>query len=78
VHQTDDNLLRDEIKTSILTLLDTLEEDERQIIELYYLDELSIKEVSTITNFSESNVKVKLHRARKTLSLHINQYLDHE
>lgn len=37
------------------------------IITLYYLDENSIKEIVEITGLSESNVKIKLFRARKEL-----------
>lgn len=44
-----------------------LPEDERSIIWMFYYDELSLKEICEITLLSESNVKVKLHRARKRL-----------
>lgn len=37
------------------------------LITLYYLDETSIREIEEITGLSESNIKVKLFRARKTL-----------
>ena len=37
------------------------------LITLYYLDEKSIKEIEEITGLSESNIKVKLFRARKVL-----------
>lgn len=44
-----------------------LPEDERSIIWLFYFEELSLKEIIEITELSEANVKVKLHRARKRL-----------
>ena len=47
--------------------LDKLPDDERALIWLFYFDELSLKEIVEITNMSEANVKVKLHRARKKL-----------
>ncbi|MEZ4903530.1 MAG: sigma-70 region 4 domain-containing protein [Spirosomataceae bacterium] len=34
---------------------------------MYYIDESSIKEIVEITGLSESNVKIKLFRARKEL-----------
>ena len=34
---------------------------------MFYYDELSLKEILEITDLSESNLKVKLHRARKRL-----------
>ncbi|GAB4026964.1 RNA polymerase sigma factor [Spirosoma gilvum] len=37
------------------------------LITLYYLDEKSIREIEEITGLSESNIKVKLFRARKVL-----------
>jgi RNA polymerase sigma factor (sigma-70 family) len=45
-----------------------LNEKERLIIELFYYQEQSIKEISTICNVSEVNVKVLLHRARKKMN----------
>ena len=42
-------------------------EDERTILWMFYFDELSLKEIIEVTEFSEANVKVKLHRARKRL-----------
>jgi RNA polymerase sigma-70 factor, ECF subfamily len=44
-----------------------LKADERGVITLYYLEEFSIEEVAKITRLSISNVKVKVHRARKKL-----------
>ncbi|WP_275316357.1 RNA polymerase sigma factor [Tenacibaculum bernardetii] len=45
----------------------SLPEDERAILWMFYFDELSLKEIIEVTDFSEANVKVKLHRARKSL-----------
>ena len=42
-----------------------LNEEDSVILTLFYLDENSIQEICEITGYSESNVKVKLHRARK-------------
>lgn len=44
-----------------------LPEEERTIIWMFYYEELSLKEITEVTDFSESNLKVKLHRARKKL-----------
>jgi RNA polymerase sigma factor (sigma-70 family) len=40
---------------------------ESLLITLFYLNENSIKEITQITGYSESNVKVKLFRAKKIL-----------
>ncbi|NAS12146.1 RNA polymerase sigma factor [Poritiphilus flavus] len=37
------------------------------LITLFYIDENSIEEISSITNLSKTNIKVKLFRARKKL-----------
>lgn len=47
--------------------IEKLPADERAIITLYYLNENSVKEITSITSDSESNVKIKLFRARKRL-----------
>ena len=45
----------------------SMPEEERSILWMFYFEELSLKEIIEITDFSEANVKVKLHRARKML-----------
>jgi RNA polymerase sigma factor (sigma-70 family) len=47
--------------------IDLLEDNEKNIIMLFYLAEKSVKEISQITNLSNSNIKVILHRSRKKL-----------
>lgn len=44
-----------------------LPEDERAVIWMFYYEELSLKEILAVTQFSEANLKVKLYRARKRL-----------
>jgi RNA polymerase sigma factor (sigma-70 family) len=44
-----------------------LDDNERNLIVLFYLAEKSIKEIKTITGLSVSNIKVTLHRIRKKL-----------
>ena len=44
-----------------------LEGQEQLLLELYYDKEMSTTEVATITELTQSNVKVKLHRARQRL-----------
>jgi RNA polymerase sigma factor (sigma-70 family) len=44
-----------------------LPEEERSLIWMFYFDELSLKEIIEVTQISEANLKVKLHRARKKL-----------
>lgn len=64
----DHNYDHEENKKQIVqNAIDKLPQDEATIITLYYFDEISVKEVAEIVNISESNVKIKLFRARKKL-----------
>jgi RNA polymerase sigma-70 factor, ECF subfamily len=47
--------------------IDRLPPDESALVTLFYMEENSIDDISHITGFSVSNVKVKLHRIRKKL-----------
>lgn len=47
--------------------LEELPEEERTVLWFFYYKELSLKEIIEVTQFSEGNIKVKLHRARKRL-----------
>ncbi len=47
--------------------MQNLSESERFIVTLFYYEDLSIKEIANITDFSIANIKVKLLRARQKL-----------
>ena len=55
-----------------------LPEEERSILWFFYFKELSLKEIIEITDLSEANVKVKLHRARKRLLTIVEQKVEPE
>jgi len=54
-------------KKFIRMALDTLNKQEKLCLTLFYLSELSVKEIQEITRLSESNIKVLLLRGRKHL-----------
>jgi RNA polymerase sigma-70 factor (ECF subfamily) len=54
-------------KKMLKQALTQLNDDESYLIILYYYKELSIDEIQKITGLSTSNIKVKLHRARKQM-----------
>ncbi len=58
--------------------LEKLPEDEYSLILLYYFEDKSVEEIGEITRMSESNVKVKLFRARKKLYTILNDMLKEE
>ena len=62
-----DGIEKEERATVINTCLEQLAKDEKAVLVFFYFKELSLKEIVTITSISETNVKVKLHRARKKL-----------
>ncbi len=70
VRETDHFLTQltiEEQNTLVRTAIDRLLDEERALITLYYMNECSIKEITSITGDGESNVKIKLFRARKKL-----------
>ena len=62
-----DGIERKERAEVINRCMQNLPEDERAVLWMFYFEELSLKEIIEVTDFSEANVKVKLHRARKRL-----------
>lgn len=56
-------------------LLQRLPTDESLLLTLYYLQECSVREIVMITELSESNIKVKLYRARKHFYNEISQMI---
>lgn len=60
-----EQLEQQEQKALIQTVLNRLKPKERLVLQLFYLDEHSLKEIVDTTGFSLANVKVLLYRARK-------------
>lgn len=58
--------------------MEMLDSEESAILTLYYVDGESVNDISTITNLTESNVKVKLHRGRKKLYTQLEVLLKEE
>jgi RNA polymerase sigma factor (sigma-70 family) len=58
--------------------MEMLESEESAILTLFYVDGESVTDISTITNLTESNVKVKLHRGRKKLYTQLEGLLKEE
>ena len=55
-----------------------LKADEALVLRLFYLCELSLKEVKEITRFSEAKIKVDLHRGRKNMHQQLKNLLGTE
>ena len=65
--KAEENLIQAEQKTQLKLLLNALRQQDAMIVELFYLQEQSVKEIAAILNMSVSNVKTKLFRAREKL-----------
>lgn len=73
---SDDGILQAENRTAVTSLLRHLDEESRVIISLFYLEEKNIREIEEITGLTESNIKIKLFRARKELARHAPKYFE--
>ncbi len=58
--------------------IDKLPEKDALLITLFYMNENSIEEIEQITSLSQSNIKVKLFRARKKLNQELSGLLKEE
>jgi RNA polymerase sigma-70 factor (ECF subfamily) len=68
-----EHLHEEEQKEMITNILDKLSTNESLMLRLYYLEEMSIDEISKIMKLSLSNVKVILYRARKNFAARMNK-----
>ncbi len=70
IHQGDVmmDIEKRESQELLLSAINQLDPKEAGLIRMYYLDQLSIKELNASTGLSISNTKVILHRARKKLA----------
>jgi len=66
-------LIEQEDAVIIKKSLEILKPDERNIINMMYNEELSIKEIAVELNLSESNVKIIAFRARKKLAIKLEK-----
>ena len=63
----------------LLPMLEALNLDEREVVELFYLHEMSIEDMSLTIGIPLGTVKSRLHRARQTLKANYEkEERDHE
>ncbi len=58
--------------------LEKLPEDDQVLVTLYYYESQSMDEISMITGLTVSNIKVKIHRARKKMYALLHEMLKEE
>lgn len=69
---------QDEQALLVSEALKRLPDREAIVLRLFYLEEETIKGISEITGWTEANIKVILHRARKSMLAVFNKLLKHE
>lgn len=67
---------RDDLAENLKKAMDTLPPDDQVLVTLYYYEDQSIEDISKITGLTASNVKVKIHRARKKMYLFLKENLE--
>lgn len=61
------DILRDELKDEVYSLLKNLNHKDREVFIKYYIEELELDNISKIMNIKESNIYNRLSRGRKKL-----------
>lgn len=64
-----------EQKRVIAQILDRMQEIDRVLVTLFYLENQTVTEISMVTGLGESNVKVRLHRVRKRIYSELQEIL---
>ncbi|MCC1484522.1 RNA polymerase sigma factor [Winogradskyella immobilis] len=70
-----ESMIKEEKSALIKRCIDKLPSESSYILTLYYFEELSLDEMSDIIGISANTIKVKLFRARKKLTVILEQYL---
>lgn len=68
-------LEKDELKKVLREALELLTEKERKVIELYYYEELTLKEISNILEVSESRISQLHTRALQKMKIKMGKYI---
>ena len=60
-------LIEGEKRTEVLHAMDRLPESQRQVLMLFYLEDMSLRKIATFLGIGEASAKQRLYRARLTL-----------
>ncbi len=71
-------ILSDMISIDIYKALDNLDEESKSIFLLRFAHDFSHKEIESILNINENNIRIKLHRAKKKLAKLIGREVYYE
>ncbi|MCI8635687.1 MAG: FliA/WhiG family RNA polymerase sigma factor [Eubacterium sp.] len=74
--QPEEKIQENELKEVLTDTLETLTEKERRVIELYYYEELTLKEISKILGVSESRISQLHTKALMKMRKKMGNYMD--
>lgn len=63
-----------EFRNTVLNIVDSLPDEQRAAVLMYYFDELSVKQIAAIQGVSENTVKSRLGYARKYIKSAVEEY----
>ena len=67
---------RDEVKQMLMEALELLTEKEKKVVLLYYYEELTLKEVASVLEVSESRVSQLHSKALEKMKKHLGKYFE--
>ncbi len=67
---------QEELAESLKKAMEELPADDQVLITLFYYEDQRVEDIAHITGLSASNVKVKIHRARKKMYLYLKENLE--
>ncbi|WP_093919964.1 RNA polymerase sigma factor [Sunxiuqinia elliptica] len=67
---------QEELAESLKRAMEELPADDQVLITLFYYEDQRVEDIAHITGLSASNVKVKIHRARKKMYLYLKENLE--
>ena len=73
--QPEEAVEKEELKKMIVEALDTLTEKEREVVVLYYYEEMTLKEISMVLEVSESRVSQLHTKALNKMKLKLGDYM---
>ncbi len=71
-------LSKEHLNGALQKAIESLPGDDQVLITLFYYEEQRVEEIAQITGLSESNVKVKIHRARKKMHILLKDIFQEE
>lgn len=67
---------RDEVKKMLMDALELLTEKEKKVVLLYYYEELTLKEVASVLEVSESRISQLHSKALEKMKKHLGKYFE--